>query len=134
MKHLKNGLPHFDLYHATYGGTLATGREAAPTTDLYMQHRNVADEADSTGEDDGDEPKMDTGPRSGDKRPSSSQGGTGRRRGRAECRSTSLRCRLWHQFWCRGLTQMLVLRTSDSSDRGAGIWRRWCASSATYRI
>ena len=69
---MKNGLPHFDLYHATFGGALATGREAAPTTDPYMQHRNIDDEGDSTGEEDGDEPTMDTGPRSGDKRPSSS--------------------------------------------------------------
>ena len=98
LKHLKNGLPHFDLYHATFGGALATGREAAPTTDPYMQHRNIADEGDSTGEEDGDEPTMDTGPRSGDKRPSSSRGATGRRRGGAEWRSTRVTCRLWHQF------------------------------------
>ena len=71
---MKNGLLHFDLYHATFGGALATGREAAPTTDPYMQHRNIADEGDSTGEEDRDEPTMDTGPRSGDKRPSSSRG------------------------------------------------------------
>ena len=77
---MKKGLPHFDLYHAIFGGASATGREAAPTTDPYMQHRNIADEGDSTGEEDGDEPTMDTGPRSGDKRPSSSRGGNGKKK------------------------------------------------------
>ena len=39
-----------------------------------MQHRNITDEGDSTREEDGDEPTMDTGPRSRDKRPSSFRG------------------------------------------------------------
>ena len=81
MKHLRHGLLHFDLYHAIFAGSLATGNDTAPSTDPYMQRRNADDKADSMGEDDGDEPTMDTGPRSGDKRPSSSQGGKGRRRG-----------------------------------------------------
>ena len=74
MKHLRHGFPHFDLNHAIFAVSLATGSDAAPTTDPYMQQRNIADEADSTGEDDGDEPMMYTGPRSGDKRPSSFRG------------------------------------------------------------
>ena len=75
MKHLRHGFPHFDLNHAIFAVSLATGSDAAPTTDPYMQQRNADDEVDSMGEDDGDEPTMDTGPRSGDKRPSSSRGG-----------------------------------------------------------
>ena len=54
---------------------LDTGTDATPSTDPYLQQRNADDENDNMGEDDGDEPTMDTGPRFRDKRPSSSRGG-----------------------------------------------------------
>ena len=51
------------------------GKNAAPSTDPYLGWRNATDEDDSLGDKDDDETTMKAGPRSGDKRPGSSQGG-----------------------------------------------------------
>ena len=89
---MRNGLPHYDLHHAIYGSTVATGRFAAPSTDPYLR-RGVDDDEEDDGSDDTEALTMGTGPRSGDKRAGSSRGGleTGRKV-RLDLRRASRRC------------------------------------------
>ena len=67
---MRFGLKHYDLHHAIFGGSFASGNNAAPSTDLYLRRGNDADDYDTSREDDNDETTMETGPHSGDKRAS----------------------------------------------------------------
>ena len=71
---MRNGLPHYDLHHAIYGSTVATGRFAAPSTDPYLR-RGVDDDEEDDGSDDTEALTMGTSLRSGDKRTGSARGG-----------------------------------------------------------
>ena len=71
---MRNGLPHYDLHHAIFGSTLATGKYAAPSTDPYVS-RGLGDDDEEPSSDDMETTHMESGPRSGDKRGGSSRMG-----------------------------------------------------------
>ena len=59
---MRYGLPHYDLYHVIYGSTVATGRFAAPSTNLYLR-RGVDDDDEDDGSEDTEAFTTDTGSR-----------------------------------------------------------------------
>ena len=63
---MRNGLPHYDLHHAIFGSTLATGKYPAPSTDPYIS-RGFVDDDEESSSDDMEAAYMELGPRSGDK-------------------------------------------------------------------
>ena len=77
---MQNSLKNYDLHHAIFGGSLATGDCAVPTTDPYMRQANDADDYDSSRDKESDDTTMETVPRSGDKRASLSQGRKGKQK------------------------------------------------------
>lgn len=79
IRTLKHGLEHYDLHHAIFGSSLATGNYAVPSSDPYL-NRHDGDSNYSSGNEEIDACTMDTGPRSEDKRASSSKGGNGNKK------------------------------------------------------
>ena len=77
---MKHDLPHYDMHHAIFGSSLATGNYAVPSIDPYLL-RGHGDDDDNSGEDSINACMMDTCPHSGDKRAGTSNGGIGTKKG-----------------------------------------------------
>ena len=120
-KNLKNiwySLKHYDLHHAIFGGSLATGDCAVPTTDPYMQQATDVDDYVSSGDEEQDDTTMDTWPHFGDKRLGLSRG----RRGKQKRGST----RADYESNLSALASVLVSRfdtgVSSTQSRQSGPW------------
>ena len=98
---MRNGLPHYDLHHAIFGSTLATGKYATPSMDPYIS-RGLGDDDEEPSSDDMEAAYMESGPRSGDKRGGSSR--MGRRNQKNEKAKAVMRRALRKFAGCTWLT------------------------------